>query len=109
MPALAGRKRKMPSEPRQGIKKTDIRQLPVSSTKYSPIAQSVEHMTVNHGVVGSSPTGGAICRVSFDTLFFYYSLLLLIDDIYQKNGIIGIHRAVVERKMSLVPKSAIQI
>ena len=62
MPALAGRKRKMPSEPRQGIKKTDIRQLPVSSTKYSPIAQSVEHMTVNHGVVGSSPTGGAIPR-----------------------------------------------
>ena len=26
---------------------------------YSSLAQSVEHMTVNHGVVGSSPTGGA--------------------------------------------------
>ena len=28
-------------------------------TLYSSLAQSVEHMTVNHGVVGSSPTGGA--------------------------------------------------
>ena len=46
---------------------------------------------------------------NYTACFFYYSLLLLIDDIYQKNGIIGIHRAVVERKMSLVPKSAIQI
>ena len=26
---------------------------------YSPIAQSVERVTVNHDVVGSSPTGGA--------------------------------------------------
>ena len=26
--------------------------------KYSSIAQSVERMTVNHDVVGSSPTGG---------------------------------------------------
>ena len=28
--------------------------------EYSSLAQSVEHMTVNHRVVGSSPTGGAI-------------------------------------------------
>ena len=43
------------------------------STKYSPIAQSVEHMTVNHGVVGSSPTGGAIYgRVSNDTLPLFF-------------------------------------
>ena len=27
--------------------------------EYSSIAQSVERMTVNHDVVGSSPTGGA--------------------------------------------------
>ena len=27
--------------------------------KHSSIAQSVERMTVNHDVVGSSPTGGA--------------------------------------------------
>ena len=27
--------------------------------EYSSLAQSVEHMTVNHRVVGSSPTGGA--------------------------------------------------
>lgn len=26
---------------------------------YSPIAQLVEHLTVNQGVVGSSPTGRA--------------------------------------------------
>ena len=27
--------------------------------KYSSIAQSVEHLTVNQGVTGSSPVGGA--------------------------------------------------
>ena len=27
--------------------------------QYSSLAQSVEHLTVNQGVVGSSPTGGA--------------------------------------------------
>ena len=46
---------------------------PVSSTKplaaikpdiYSPLAQSVEHAAVNRGVVGSSPTRGAICDIS---------------------------------------------
>ena len=67
----------MPSEPRQGTKKTDVRQMLEFSTKYSPIAQSVEHMTVNHGVVGSSPTGGAIYgRVSFDTLPFFFLISL---------------------------------
>ena len=67
----------MPSEARQGTKKTDVRQMLEFSTKYSPIAQSVEHMTVNHGVVGSSPTGGAIYgRVSFDTLPFFFLISL---------------------------------
>ena len=37
---------------------------PFERTVYSSLAQSVEHMTVNHGVVGSSPTGGAICTFS---------------------------------------------
>ena len=31
----------------------------VLAFKYSPIAQSVERVTVNHDVVGSSPTWGA--------------------------------------------------
>ena len=31
-----------------------------SNCSYSSLAQSVERMTVNHDVVGSSPTGGAI-------------------------------------------------
>ena len=67
----------MPSEARQGTKKTYVRQMLEFSTKYSPIAQSVEHMTVNHGVVGSSPTGGAIYgRVSFDTLPFFFLISL---------------------------------
>ena len=34
------------------------------SLKHSSLAQSVERMTVNHDVVGSSPTGGAICTFS---------------------------------------------
>ena len=29
------------------------------TSPYSSLAQSVEHLTVNQGVVGSSPTGGA--------------------------------------------------
>ena len=31
----------------------------VRKTKYSSLAQSVERMTVNHDVAGSSPAGGA--------------------------------------------------
>ena len=31
---------------------------------YSPIAQSVERVTVNHDVVGSSPTWGATFTIS---------------------------------------------
>ena len=30
--------------------------------KHSSLAQSVEHLTVNQGVVGSSPTGGAFLK-----------------------------------------------
>ena len=53
---------------------------------YSSIAQSVEHAAVNRGVVGSSPTGGAIfvVRKSYNrqkaqdsaylVLFCYYIL-----------------------------------
>ncbi len=29
---------------------------------YSSLAQSVEHLTVNQGVVGPSPTGGVLAR-----------------------------------------------
>ena len=36
-----------------------INNVPSAYTKvYSSLAQSVEHLTVNQGVVGSSPTGG---------------------------------------------------
>ena len=31
----------------------------ITSTSYSSLAQSVEHLTVNQGVTGSSPVGGA--------------------------------------------------
>ena len=37
-----------------------IKNVPSAYNKvYSSLAQSVEHLTVNQGVVGSSPTGGA--------------------------------------------------
>ena len=44
----------------------------VHKIKYSSIAQSVERMTVNHDVAGSSPAGGAKNRVTpyGVTLFF---------------------------------------
>ncbi len=31
---------------------------------FSPVAQLVEHSAVNQGVVGSSPTGGALSSLS---------------------------------------------
>ena len=31
----------------------------LEETEYSSLAQSVEHLTVNQGVTGSSPVGGA--------------------------------------------------
>ena len=39
--------------------------------QYSSLAQSVEHMTVNHGVVGSSPTGGARKKPNAYALGFF--------------------------------------
>jgi hypothetical protein len=43
-------------------------------THYSPIAQSVEQMTVNHWVTGSSPVRGAIlgdqvCLRTYQTVY----------------------------------------
>ena len=37
----------------------------VSLSLFSSLAQSVERVTVNHDVVGSSPTGGAIMKTTF--------------------------------------------
>ena len=47
--------------------------LPISgSLKYSSLAQSVERMTVNHDVVGSSPTGGVKTKIlSKDRIFLF--------------------------------------
>ena len=39
------------------------------SNKPSSLAQSVEHLTVNQGVVGSSPTGGAIEIKVYEEMF----------------------------------------
>ncbi len=38
--------------------------------EYSSIAQSVERVTVNHDVVGSSPTGGARKKHRLSRCFF---------------------------------------
>ncbi len=46
----------------------------VSSSTYSSLAQSVERVTVNHDVVGSSPTGGAtktLENIMFSRVFCY--------------------------------------
>ena len=40
------------------------------ANEYSSIAQSVERMTVNHDVVGSSPTGGAKQKSKSHDLLF---------------------------------------
>ena len=39
---------------------------------YSSLAQSVERVTVNHDVVGSSPTGGAKIQLVKRLVGFYY-------------------------------------
>ena len=47
--------------------------LKVHKTKYSSLAQSVEHSAVNRSVVGSSPTGGVrknISQISRCGMFF---------------------------------------
>jgi hypothetical protein len=60
------------------FKKIDVSQTFKNRLFYSlllaPIAQPVEHMTVNHGVVGSSPTGGVLCS---NQLVGSYSLFAL--------------------------------
>lgn len=42
---------------------------------YSPIVQSVEHLTVNQGVVGSSPTRGAK-KIQLRALLEAFSFIL---------------------------------
>ena len=44
---------------------------------YSPIAQSVERVTVNHDVVGSSPTWGAKKKSRSNDLLFLFVFLIL--------------------------------
>ena len=38
---------------------------------HSSLAQSVERVTVNHDVVGSSPTGGVLKATHYELLFVY--------------------------------------
>ena len=52
----------------------------VTKIKYSSLAQSVERMTVNHDVAGSSPAGGATKRlenITFSSLFFAFMGIFL--------------------------------
>ena len=44
---------------------------------YSPIAQSVERVTVNHDVVGSSPTWGAKKKEDTHLRIFFFSLFVV--------------------------------
>ena len=50
---------------------------------YSPIAQSVERVTVNHDVVGSSPTWGAK-KIETGQKFCLY--FFRINEMYEKGG-----------------------
>ena len=45
---------------------------------YSSLAQSVERMTVNHDVAGSSPAGGAKKKAGRKTCLFLGSLVVLV-------------------------------
>ena len=50
------------------------------STKYSPIAQLVEHLTVNQGVSGSSPDGRAYMCVKLSERVEIYLKVSMIHD-----------------------------
>ena len=53
------------------------------TSPYSSLAQSVEHLTVNQGVVGSSPTGGAKTKGYTSVCLFvflpYFPMILLLS------------------------------
>ena len=54
---------------------------------YSSIAQLAEHAAVNRGVVGSSPTGGAIKAEDILRLFLYANLIYKISWYVYTNGL----------------------
>ena len=56
---------------------------PLQAELYSSLAQSVERMTVNHDVAGSSPAGGAKRRKPPKRVVFSFVFLLL--DLYQRH------------------------
>ena len=49
--------------------------------KYSSIAQSVERMTVNHDVTGSSPVRGAIAKASKNHITLYAPIAQLVEQL----------------------------
>ena len=51
----------------------------ISSTPYSSLAQSVEHLTVNQGVTGSSPVGGAKQKAEANCLGFLLGFFIVLD------------------------------
>ena len=52
---------------------------PWSCTTYSSIAQSVERMTVNHDVTGSSPVRGAKKENTAFAVFFLFAFRIVIE------------------------------
>ena len=52
-----------------------------STDLYSSIAQSVERMTVNHDVTGSSPVRGAIAKASKNHITLYAPLAQLVEQL----------------------------
>ena len=46
--------------------------------EYSPIAQSVERVTVNHDVVGSSPTWGASKKRRYTNVYLLFFTLFVV-------------------------------
>ena len=57
----------------------------MSESSYSSLAQSVERMTVNHDVAGSSPAGGAMMVGQFCNLLgkaLIFKAFLFLDPIF---------------------------
>ena len=57
------------------------------TTPFSPVAQSVEQVTVNHWVGGSSPSRGANSVIRFEAFKYLYCKILFHTDSSPPSGV----------------------
>ena len=89
-------------------RKSPTQKLPdgkTSGNRYSSIAQSVEHLTVNQGVTGSSPVGGAKKKHTPKGVCFFLAFFLCLDN-YSLLTNQPLHRLSVAKSVGSSPTAA---